>query len=38
MDNFNLDFLDSEKVYNIVSKAILALLEAALEHEEICKK
>ena len=38
MDNFNLDFLDSEKVYNIVSKAILELLETVLEHEKICKK
>lgn len=34
----NLDFLDSEKVYNIVSKVILELLETVLEHEEICKK
>ena len=40
MENFNLDFLDSEKVYNIVSNAILIsdILEDVLEHEEIGKK
>ena len=39
MENVNLDFLDSEKVYNIVSKAILRsdILDV-LEHEEIGKQ
>ena len=37
MVNFNSGFLDSEKVYNIVSKAILKsdILEDVLEHQEI---
>ena len=40
MENFNLDFLDSDKVYNIVSEAILRfdILEHVLEQEEIGKK
>ena len=40
MEKFHLDFLDSEKVYNIVSKAMLRfdILEDVLEHEEIAHK
>ena len=40
MEKFHLDFLDSEKVYNIVSKAMLRfdILEDVLEHEETAHK
>lgn len=36
IENFNLDFLDSRKVYNIVSKVIVRsdILKDALENEE----
>ena len=39
MEHLNLDFLNSEKVYSIVSKAILRsnILEGVSEHKEIDK-
>ena len=40
VENFSLDSLGSEKVYKIVSKAILRsdILEDVLEHEDIGRK